>query len=86
MSTLSKVAYALTAAALFAAVTEPTSHADISMQYLGQRQIPHKSVIGGTRVGGLSGISYDPRRGLYYAISDDNFSPSEVTQFLALAM
>ena len=71
MRTLSKIAYVLAAAALFAAATEPTSHADISMRYLGQRQIPHESVIGGTRVGGLSGISYDSRRGVYYAISDD---------------
>ena len=54
-----------------ATATEPASHADISIQYLGQRQIPHETVVGGTRVGGLSGLSYDSRRGLYYAISDD---------------
>jgi hypothetical protein len=71
MGTLSRIAYALTATALFFTAAQPTSHADIAMQYLGQRQIPHECGIGGSRVGGLSGVSHDSRRGLYYAISDD---------------
>jgi hypothetical protein len=72
MSPLSKIAYAVTTAAVLATATEPTSHADAAaMQYLGQWQLPHEAFIGGTRIGGLSGISYDAQRGVYYAISDD---------------
>lgn len=41
------------------------------MQYLGQWQLPHEAFTSGTRIGGLSGISYDAQRGVYYTISDD---------------
>ncbi|GFG75398.1 esterase-like activity of phytase family protein [Mycobacterium botniense] len=41
------------------------------LRYLGQVQVPHATTVDGTLVGGLSGISYDPGRHIYYVISDD---------------
>lgn len=41
------------------------------LEYLGQAQLPPNTVVDGTVVGGLSGISYDPGRDRYYVISDD---------------
>lgn len=39
--------------------------------YLGQVEVPRGFLFEGTTVGGLSAISYDPGRQVYYAISDD---------------
>ena len=39
--------------------------------FLGQVQWPEGVQFGGTTVGGLSGITYDARRDVYYVISDD---------------
>jgi hypothetical protein len=44
---------------------------DTSLQYLGQYIIPMKAQYNGTTVGGLSGIDYDPKKDLYYILSDD---------------
>jgi 3-phytase len=41
------------------------------IDFLGAVNIPTGFSFGGTQVGGLSGITYDPGRGIYYAISDD---------------
>jgi 3-phytase len=41
------------------------------LRFLGEVQFPTGLVFDGTQVGGLSGIDYDPRPNLYYAISDD---------------
>lgn len=41
------------------------------LQYLGQKQIPPGATLDGTVIGGLSGISYDADRQLYYIVSDD---------------
>ena len=38
---------------------------------LGQVTLPSGSTFQGTTFGGLSGLTYDARRGVYYAISDD---------------
>jgi hypothetical protein len=42
-----------------------------ALTYLGQSQVPFGATFDGTVIGGLSGISYDAGRGLYYVISDD---------------
>ncbi len=44
------------------------------LRFLGEVQFPTGLVFDGTQVGGLSGIDYDPKRELYYAISDDRSS------------
>ncbi|MGB8390148.1 esterase-like activity of phytase family protein, partial [Mycobacterium sp.] len=41
------------------------------LTYLGQSQIPFGATFDGTVIGGLSAISYDAGRQLYYVISDD---------------
>jgi hypothetical protein len=41
------------------------------LSYLGQAQVPFGATFGGTVIGGLSAISYDAGRQLYYVISDD---------------
>lgn len=49
----------------------------LSLDFLGAYQLP-KSDFQGTRVGGLSGLTYDRQRDRLYAISDDrsNFAPA----------
>jgi hypothetical protein len=48
------------------------------LQFLGQAIVPTGTTFGGTTVGGLSSISYDASRGVYYALSDDpsQFQPA----------
>ncbi|MGD1170966.1 esterase-like activity of phytase family protein [Mycobacterium seoulense] len=41
------------------------------LTYLGQSQIPFDATFDGTVIGGLSALSYDAGRQLYYVISDD---------------
>ena len=41
------------------------------LQFLGQAIVPTGTMYRGTPVGGLSSITYDARRGAYYAVSDD---------------
>lgn len=48
----------------------PAAHAT-TPQYLGQWQTARGAVFEDTVVGGLSGITYDPRSNVYYTISDD---------------
>lgn len=49
-----------------------------ALQLLGEARIPAGLVFQGTVVGGLSSITYDAQRGVYYALSDDRseLSPS----------
>lgn len=42
-----------------------------TLRLIGHRSLDHLLQFGGTTVGGLSGIDYDPASGLYYLISDD---------------
>jgi 3-phytase/alkaline phosphatase D len=49
------------------------------LRFLGEYDIAVKSLeVDGTTVGGLSGLTYDPRRGVFYVISDDrgDFGPA----------
>lgn len=41
------------------------------IDFLGEVTFPTGFLFEGTQVGGLSGITYDPGRGMYYTISDD---------------
>ncbi|MFG1703060.1 esterase-like activity of phytase family protein [Nonomuraea sp. M3C6] len=60
-------------------VTQPASAAAERREpvritrFLGEQRVPHKMTLGGTTVGGLSGIDRDPRTGLWYFISDDRW-------------
>ena len=50
----------------------------VGLQFLGQAIVPTGTAFQGTTVGGLSSITYDPQRGVYYALSDDpsQFQPA----------
>lgn len=41
------------------------------IEFIGEATIPQKTTLENTELGGLSGITYDPKNDLYYAISDD---------------
>jgi hypothetical protein len=41
------------------------------VEFLGEVVVPSGTLFEGTEIGGLSSITYDPGRGVYYALSDD---------------
>jgi 3-phytase len=49
-----------------------------SLQFLGQAVVPTGTTFAGTTVGGLSSITYDRTRGVFYTLSDDQsqFNPA----------
>ena len=51
--------------------TAVAGEAPIALRFIGEATLPGGYRFGGTEVGGLSGIDYDSKRDLYYAISDD---------------
>jgi len=63
------------AVALAAAAGGPASAGDgakpPALQFLGQAIVPTGTTFAGTTVGGLSSIAYDPARGVFYSLSDD---------------
>ena len=48
-----------------------TTNNSTHLKFLGEYIIPHNKEFKGTTIGGLSGIDYDPKKELYYLISDD---------------
>lgn len=42
------------------------------LQFLGEARLPPRTRLGDTEVGGLSGLTFDPRRGVFYVVSDDS--------------
>jgi hypothetical protein len=56
---------------LLAAPAATAGEATHSVRLLGEQIVPNTFLFGGTNVGGLSGIDYDPRTGGYALISDD---------------
>jgi hypothetical protein len=43
----------------------------VGVEFLGEVVVPTGTMFAGTEIGGLSSITYDPARGVYYAVSDD---------------
>jgi 3-phytase/alkaline phosphatase D len=86
MKTLSllrfSAAFAITAAAAAVALTPAAAVGERrptpSLEFLGEAIFPTGTVFGGTLVGGLSGITYDTGRGVFYSLSDDRseFGPA----------
>jgi hypothetical protein len=64
-----RLALVLVAAMLAAAA--PASAHRLDLDFRGRAIVPTGTMFEGTTVGGLSSITYDHRRGVYYAISDD---------------
>src|SRR5438445_8894217 len=48
------------------------------LQFLGQAIVPTGTTFAGTTIGGLSSITYDASRGVFYSLSDDQsqFGPA----------
>ena len=68
------VAIVLVAAALLTtgAAAAPPSHTRApALEFLGQQVLPTDTQFAGTTFGGLSGFAHDERRGVFYALSDD---------------
>src|SRR4051795_1041249 len=56
----------------------PSASAHGGLQFLGQAIVPTGTTFKATTVGGLSSITYDAKRGVYYVLSDDpsQFNPA----------
>ncbi|KUI42101.1 phytase [Mycobacterium sp. IS-1590] len=76
MKSAGKAALSVTTAAVLSTAL-PVAHAS-TPQYLGQWQAPRGAVYDSTVIGGLSGISYDAERDVYYTISDDKSDHGKV--------
>ena len=61
----------LAATLLLALVPRDAGGETEPLRLLGEFSFPSKTEFAGTTVGGLSGIAYDARRGVYYAVCDD---------------
>lgn len=61
----------LLAAALFLSACSSAATSAAGLDYLGQIDFPTTYLFDDTTVGGLSAITYDPGRQVYYVISDD---------------
>ena len=66
------------AAMLMAAAPAIGHGRSLDLQFRGQAIVPSGTTFAGTTVGGLSSITYDAKRDVYYAISDDQgqFQPA----------
>jgi hypothetical protein len=53
-----------------AGAVSPHAHQP-SLQFIGQAIVPTGTTFAGTTIGGLSSITYDPSRNVYYTLSDD---------------
>ena len=51
------------------AVTRAAEAQDLSLRFIGQQILPTATTLVGTKVGGRSGITYDPLTQHYHAIS-----------------
>ena len=68
---MTKLRCSLLAAALCLAGCSPAHTTSTGFDYLGQIDFPAGYLFDDTTVGGLSAITYDPGRQVYYVISDD---------------
>src|SRR5690349_13184255 len=74
----SKLAAAVVVLALGCAAPAEGKGPRAGLDFLGQAIVPTGTAFQGTTVGGLSSITYDPRRNVFYALSDDpsQFQPA----------
>ena len=69
--TLLILAFSLTAAIAYAKPDKDVEKNVGDLEYLGMVTFETGTMFQGTEIGGLSGITYDASRGVYYVISDD---------------
>jgi hypothetical protein len=56
---------------------------EISLRFIGETTMPHRLEFQGTTFGGISGIDYDPKREVYYLLSDDRSDVSAARFYVA---
>jgi 3-phytase/alkaline phosphatase D len=73
-----KLILATAVAALVAATSAAGKGPSLDLQFLGQAIVPTGTQFQGTTIGGLSSITYDAKRNVYYVLSDDpsQFQPA----------
>ena len=76
-SKLAAITAAITTVAVLAAPAAAKGP-KTDLEFLGQAIVPSGTTFEGTRIGGLSSITYDARRGVFYAVSDD---PADVRYY-----
>ena len=77
------VSLSLSACSLPQVKAEDRLFQDISLEFLGETIVPKTLEVDKTLVGGLSGITYSPKDGVFYAVSDDRSvkAPARFYQF-----
>ena len=75
---LAAVAVAVAVAAAVGAGASEHGSKPPKLQFLGQAIVPTGTTFAGTTIGGLSSITYDAKRGVFYSLSDDQsqFNPA----------
>ena len=75
---LAAVAVAVAVAAAVGAGASAHGSKPPKLQFLGQAIVPTGATFAGTTIGGLSSITYDKKRGVFYSLSDDQsqFNPA----------
>ena len=60
----------------------------VDVEFLGEAVVPSGTFFGGTEIGGLSSVTYDEGRGVYYALSDDqgNRLPGDPVRYYTVAI
>lgn len=59
------------------------NHSIQSLRFIGEYFVPHEATFNGTKIGGLSGIDYDPVDSSYYLICDDRSEYNEARFYTA---
>ena len=80
----------LVASPVFATPAIDTGDAQtvVDAEFLGEVVVPTGTMYGGTEIGGLSSITFDSARGVYYALSDDqgNRSTGDPVRYYTVAI
>ena len=78
MLTYLRLALLAAVAVLATAAPAAAQGPPLQLQFLGQAIVPTGTTFDGTTIGGLSSITWDPERNVYYSISDDQsqFQPA----------
>ena len=84
----SKLAALVTVATMLVAAAPAFAHGSrLDLRFRGQAIVPTGTTFEGTTVGGLSSITYDSKRGVFYAVSDDASStPSQPVRYYTVGL
>lgn len=75
--------FVLSLAFLILAAASARANGIGELRFIGAVTVPNDTTVDGTVVGGLSGIDYDPKTGLWYLLSDDRSSVAPARFYVA---